>query len=353
MVIGPDDVLASGIVNSLQAAGIKVFGPAREAAEIEWSKSFAKDLMKRLGIPTARAEEFTEIKLAKDYAKNSDYPLVIKASGLALGKGVVIANSYEETAAALEEMLVKKVFGPAGETVIIEEFLQGIEISIHAFCDGKTFSLFPAAQDHKRIFDNDQGPNTGGMGTVAPVPGVSREVLQEIKEKIIAPVLSGLKNMGREFKGILFPGIMLTKDGPKVLEFNARFGDPETQSYMRLLKTDLVDILLACTDGRLADLKIDWQENLSICCVILASAGYPVTYKKGFPIRGIEEAEEDKDVVIFHAGTKIINNNLVTNGGRVLGVSATGSTLEDARQKAYKAVALIDFEGKQFRKDIV
>ncbi len=352
VVIGPDDVLAEGIVNSLQAAGIKVFGPTKAAAEVEWSKSFAKDLMKRLGIPTARSEEFREIEAAKEYAKNSNYPLVVKASGLALGKGVVIANSYEDAVSALEEMLVKKVFGAAGETVIMEEFLQGIEISIHAFCDGETFSMFPAAQDHKRIFDNDQGPNTGGMGTVAPVPGVTAETLKEIEQKIVAPLLGGLKKVGREFNGILFPGIMLTKDGPKVLEFNARFGDPETQSYMRLLKTDLVDILLACAAGKLKDLKIEWEENLSVCCVILASAGYPGTYKKGIPISGIKEAESMEGVVIFHAGTKILDSNIVTNGGRVLGVSARDETLEGARQKAYDAVERINFEGKQFRKDI-
>jgi phosphoribosylamine--glycine ligase len=352
VVIGPDDVLASGIVNSLHAVGIKIFGPTKEAAQIEWSKSFAKDLMKRLGIPTARAEKFNEIGAAKEYAKNSNYPLVIKASGLALGKGVVIADSYEGALLALEEILVKKIFGLAGETVIIEEFLQGVEISIHAFCDGETFSMFPTAQDHKRIFDNDQGPNTGGMGTIAPVPGVTAETLKEIEQKIIAPLLGGLKKMGREFKGILFPGIMLTKDGPKVLEFNARFGDPETQSYMRLLKTDLLDILLACADGRLNELKIEWQENLSACCVILASAGYPGAYKKGILITGTKEADGMEGVAIFHAGTKIVDDNLVTNGGRVLGISATGETLEGARQKAYAAVELIDFEGKQFRKDI-
>jgi phosphoribosylamine--glycine ligase len=352
VLIGSDDVLASGIVDSLQAAGIKVFGPTREAAEIEWSKSFAKDLMKRLVIPTARSEEFTEIGSAKSYIQKSNYPLVIKASGLALGKGVVIAASHEEAVVALEEMLVKKVFGSSGETVIIEEFLQGIEISIHAFCDGETFSMFPAAQDHKRIFDNDHGPNTGGMGTVAPVPGVTAETLKDIEQKIVAPLLQGLKNAGRGFKGILFPGIMLTKDGPKVLEFNARFGDPETQSYMRLLKTDLLDILMACADGNLKNTKIEWEESLSACCVILASAGYPGAYKKGIPISGIKEAENIEDVVVFHAGTKILGNKIIINGGRVLGVSATGFSLERARRKAYKAVDIIDFGGKQFRKDI-
>ena len=351
VVIGPDDALASGIVNSLQDEGIKVFGPTKEAAEIEWSKSFAKELLERLNIPTAKSKTFTKIGEAKEYIRTQEYPLVIKASGLALGKGVIIVQTLEEAERALEEMMSQKTFGVAGETVIIEEFLRGEEISIHAFCDGENTVLFPPAQDHKQIFDNDKGPNTGGMGTVVPVPEIPKDFLNKMKQEIVIPVLRELKNMDREFKGILFPGIMLTSDGPKVLEFNARFGDPETQSFMRILKTDLVEILLACTGGKLDTIKIEW-ENKSACCVVLASAGYPGNYLKGLSIAGLIEAEEIDDVVIFHAGTKSEGGKILTNGGRVLGVSALGSNLDEARQKAYKGVELVNFEGKQFREDI-
>jgi phosphoribosylamine---glycine ligase len=351
VVVGPDDALASGVVNSLQNAGVKVFGPTKEAAEIEWSKSFAKELLERLNIPTAESKTFTDIANAKEYIQDHEYPLVIKASGLALGKGVVIAQTQEEAEQALEEMMSQKTFGTAGETVIIEEYLQGEEISVHAFCDGETAVMFPSAQDHKRIFDNDKGPNTGGMGTVAPVPGVSKDILYQIEQEVVIPILRELKNMGRPFKGVLFPGIMLMKDGPKVLEFNARFGDPETQSYMRILKTDLVEILLVCIDGKLSTVKIEW-ENKSACCVVLATNGYPGNYPKGLPITGISEAEKIDGVVVFHAGTKSEGGQIVTNGGRVLGVSAVGKNLDEALKKVYEAVGEVHFEGKRFRKDI-
>ncbi|MFA5125184.1 MAG: phosphoribosylamine--glycine ligase [Patescibacteria group bacterium] len=352
VVVGPDDVLASGMVNSLQEANIRVFGPTKEASEIEWSKSFAKDLMKRLNIPTADSAEFTEINSAKEYVKNHAYPLVVKASGLALGKGVIIVHDQEQAITALEDIMLRKVFGQAGDTVIIEEYLQGEEISVHAFCDGEICAMFPAAQDHKRIFDNDQGPNTGGMGTVTPVPSVSMDILKEIEQKAVLPVLRELKVIGREFRGVLFPGIMLTKNGFKVLEFNARFGDPETQSYVRMLKTDLLEILLACADGKLNEQIVEWEENMSACCVVLASGGYPGEYQKGLPVTGIIEAESMKDIVIFHAGTKFLDDNLVTNGGRVLGITATSNTLPEALQKAYMAVDRVNFDGKQYRKDI-
>ncbi|MDO8668933.1 MAG: phosphoribosylamine--glycine ligase [Candidatus Buchananbacteria bacterium] len=352
IVIGPDDVLASGLVNALQNSGIKVFGPTKEAAEIEWSKSFAKNLMKHLNIPTADSVEFTEIEIAKKYAREHIYPLVIKAGGLALGKGVIIADFYDQAVTALENIMTKKVFGAAGDTVIIEEFLQGEEISVHAFCDGNTAVMFPSAQDHKSIFDGDKGPNTGGMGTVAPVPTVSESILLRIECEVVLPILRELKDMGRPFKGILFPGIMLTKDGPKVLEFNARFGDPETQSYVRILKTDLLEILLACVDGKLDELQIEWEKNMSSCCVVLASKGYPGDYQKGLPITGITEAEKMEDIVVFHAGTKLSDNRLITNGGRVLGISATGNILSEAVEKTYRAVEIVDFAGKQYRKDI-
>lgn len=248
--------------------------------------------------------------------------------------------------------MLDKIFGSAGDTVVIEEFLTGKEISIHVFSDGENIAMFPSSQDHKRIFDRDNGPNTGGMGTIAPVPGISQKTLDTIEQTIVLPVLKELKNTGRIFKGVLYPGIMLTENGPKVLEFNARFGDPETQSYVRLLKTDLVEILLACVNGQLKNLKIEWKEKLSAATVILASKGYPETYPKGLPIAGIDDAEKISDVVFFHAGTKILNNKIVTNGGRVLGISATGKDISKAREKAYLAVEKIQFEGKQFRKDI-
>ncbi len=352
IVVGPDDVLASGMVNSVQKAGIKIFGPTKEAAEIEWSKAYSKNLMKKLEIPTAQSEAFQDFESAKKYIESHPYPLVIKASGLALGKGVVIAKSAEEAIAALQEMMIEKIFGISGETIIIEEFLQGYEVSIHAFSDGAHVSMFPVAQDHKQIFDGDKGPNTGGMGTVAPFPSISAAMVKEIEQKVVMPVIQELKNSGREFKGILFPGIMMTKNGLKVLEFNARFGDPETQSFMRILKTDLVDILLACIDGNLDGVKIKWEENLSACCVVLASPGYPGAYPKELPIAGIENAEKIKDMIVFHAGTKNLADTLVTNGGRVMGVSAIGSSLPEALKKAYRAVDVINFEGKQFRTDI-
>jgi len=248
-------------------------------------------------------------------------------------------------------MMFQKTFGTAGETVIIEGYLQGEEISVHAFCDGETTVMFPSAQDHKRIFDNDKGPNTGGMGTVTPVPGVSKDTLDQIEQEVVIPILRELKNIGRPFKGVLFPGIMLTKDGPKVLEFNARFGDPEAQSYMRILKTDLVEILLACIDDKLSTIKIEW-ENKSACCIVLASNGYPGNYPKSLPITGISETEKIDGVVVFHAGTKFEGGQIVTNGGRVLGVSAVGKNLDEALKKAYEAVENIHFKGKQFRKDI-
>ncbi|MBS3902921.1 MAG: phosphoribosylamine--glycine ligase [Anaplasmataceae bacterium] len=351
VVVGPDDVLAGGLVDFLEEAGVMVFGPTRRAAEVEWSKSFAKDLLKQLNVPTAKSEIFSDIDQAKEYVKNQQYPLVIKASGLAMGKGVVIASSFDEAVQILEEMLVEKVFGTAGDKIIVEEFLEGEEVSIHAFCDGETAVLFPASQDHKQVFDNDQGPNTGGMGTVAPVPFVSKDVLDRIQREVVMPIISELKRLNRPFRGVLYPGIMMTKQGPKVLEFNARFGDPETQSYMRILKTDLVEIILSCTEGRLNEVDVEWEEK-SACCIVLASKGYPRDYEKGLPISGINEVEKMEDVVVFHAGTGLVDDHLVTNGGRVFGVTAIGVNLDEALSKAYAAVKIIEFEGKHFRKDI-
>lgn len=350
VVVGPDNYLAEGIVDKLNELNIPVFGPTKAASEIEWSKAFAKEFMKREGIPTARYEIFTDIDKAKEYVKAESFPIVIKASGLALGKGVIIANNFEEAESSLDEIMENKIFGEAGDEVIIEEYLNGIEISTHAFCDGDNVIMFPSSQDHKRIFEDDKGPNTGGMGTIAPVPIITNEQLEEIKDKIVLPTLLGLKKLNRAFKGILFPGIMLTKSGPKVIEFNARFGDPETQSYMRILETDLIDILFSCINGNLDKQKVDWSHN-SACCIVLASGGYPGNYFNSKIIRGLEN-QNDKDIEIFHAGTIIKEKVTVTNGGRVLGVTAISSSTREALIKAYKAIELIDFEGMQFRKDI-
>ncbi|MFA6253823.1 MAG: phosphoribosylamine--glycine ligase [Candidatus Paceibacterota bacterium] len=350
VIIGPDQYLAEGLTDILLKNGIKVFGPIKKAAEIEWSKSFAKRFMVEEGIPTAAFATFTNVKKALAYVKGQKLPIVIKADGLALGKGVIIAGNISEANTALIDMMEKGKYGAAGCSVVIEEYLEGREISIHAFCDGETTVLFPASQDHKRIYDNDKGPNTGGMGTIAPLPWVTPALMKEIDKKIIRPTIAGLNKHNRKFVGVLFPGIMVTKDGPKVIEFNARFGDPETQSYMRLLSTDLLDILIACVEGRLSDVKIKWHNRFA-CAVVLASGGYPGKYKKGISIRGVDKAGGG-EIVLFHAGTKKVKNQFVTNGGRVLNVAATGASLTEALNKAYQAIKKLDFKGMQFRRDI-
>src|SRR5581483_11907057 len=343
-VVGQDDPLALGIVDEFQKRGLKIWGPSKSAAQIEASKAFAKQLMKDNRIPTADYQTFSDYNQALEYIEEKGAPIVIKASGLALGKGVTVCKTLDEAKAALKGAMVDKIFGDAGGEVVIEEFLQGPEFSIHAFCDGKNFKLLPAAQDHKPIYDNDLGPNTGGMGTVSPLPWVNAELMDEVATKIVQPALAGLSKLGSPFVGLLYPGLMLTKDGPKVIEFNARFGDPETQSLMRLLKTDLLDVLEACVDGKIDKINIEWSKQ-SACCVVLASGGYPGKYEKSFPIKGIEEASKLDGVLVFHAGTKVeadrgrtnstidaggqaydvhqtqaISRQLVTNGGRVLGV---------------------------------
>jgi phosphoribosylamine--glycine ligase len=349
VLIGPDNYLADGIVDEIQKMGIKVFGPTKDASEIEWSKSFAKQFMQKEGIPTAEFKVFNNLEEANKYIETQNFPLVIKASGLALGKGVIIAQTLEEAKKTLEEIMTTKIFGDAGNEVVIEEFLIGKEISTHAFCDGENVVMFPSSQDHKTIFEGDKGPNTGGMGTIAPVPWVTEDHMKAIENEIVKPTIDALKKRGKPFKGVLFPGIMITEKGPKVIEFNARFGDPETESYMRILKTDLVDILLACVDGKLNEQKIEW-ENYSACTVMCASGGYPGSYEKGKVISSLDNLE--KAVVVFHAGTKEIDGEIVTNGGRVLGVSAVGSDLKEALSKTYEVIEKISFEGMQFRKDI-
>lgn len=350
-VVGPDDALATGVVNIFQEKGLKIFGPTKEATRIESSKSFAKNLMQKYHIPTAAFQTFREYDKALAYLAHVGAPIVVKASGLALGKGVTVCQTIEEAEKALKEAMVDKVFGTAGEEVVIEEFLEGTEISIHAFCDGKNYQLFPSSQDHKRAFDRNKGPNTGGMGTIAPVPNVVAKQIVLIEERIVKPLLAAMQKEGTPFIGILYPGIKLTKDGPKVIEFNVRFGDPECQSYMRLLKTDLYEIMTACIDGSLDTLSIGWSKEFA-CCVMVAAQGYPGIYEKGQKITGIADAEKTADVIVFHSGTAKKGDTIITNGGRVLGISATGETVEKALQKSYAGVARILFVGKQFRKDI-
>lgn len=351
-VVGPDDTLALGVVDAFTKAGLRIFGPTQAAAQIEASKAFSKELMAKTGVPTARFETFTELEPALKYVAGHEFPVVVKASGLALGKGVSICANREEAEIALREMMEDKIFGAAGNSVVIEDFLTGQEVSIHAFCDGHTAVLFPTAQDHKPVRDGDQGPNTGGMGTLSPVPWTTKELLNEAKKQVVEPILAGLRGSGAPFTGLLYPGLMVAKDGSfKVLEYNARFGDPETQSYMRLLETDLLAILNVCVDGRLADVEITWADKTAVT-IVLASGGYPGSYPKGLPISGLDEAAAQPDVVVFHAGTKLDDGRVVTAGGRVLGVTATGRDLADARAKAYAAARLIHFDGVQYRSDI-
>ena len=347
----PDDPLALGIVDKFQKAGLRIWGPAKAAAQIESSKAFSKDFMRRHSLPTAKFEIFNDFEKAKKYVAKQSLPIVVKASGLALGKGVIICQTKEEANEALENMLVKKIFGESGNEIVIEEFLNGPEVSIHAFSDGKNYKIFPPSQDHKKIGENDTGLNTGGMGTIAPVPFMTNELLLKIEKEIVAPTIDGMAKDENTFIGLIYPGLMLTKNGPKILEYNARFGDPETQSYMRLLDSDILDIFDACIDENLDKVEIKWK-NLFACTIILASKGYPGNYEKGKVIYGIKEAELDKDIFVFHAGTKNKDGDLVTNGGRVLGVSAVGNNLKETLQKAYKAIEKISFEGMQYRKDI-
>lgn len=350
-IAASDGVLATDLVDEFKKADLRIWGPTKAAAHLEWSKTFSKDFMYRHNLPTARFKIFNKFEDAKDYVTRQSLPIVIKADGLAFGKGVIIAQSLKEAETALEDIMVKKIFGDSGNEVVIEEFLIGPEISIHALSDGKSFQIFPSSQDHKRIGEGDTGPNTGGMGVIGPLPFVSGEMMERIKEEVIAPTLRGMMDDGVPFEGILYPSLMLTKDGPKIIEFNTRFGDPECQVYMRLLDADLLEILNACVDKKLNEIEIKWKEKFA-CNIALASGGYPENYEKGKVISGIDEAEMQSDIVVFHAGTKTTQQDLTTNGGRVLGVSATGDTLEEALAKAYKAIEKIYFEGIQYRKDI-
>jgi phosphoribosylamine--glycine ligase len=347
VVVGPDDPLAAGLVDRLQAAGIRAFGPTALAARFEASKSFAKDFMRRHGIPAAASEQFTDFESARAYARGQNYPLVIKADGLALGKGVTIAEDFPAAERALRDALVEKIFGDAGSTVVIEEFLSGRECSVHALVDGHSWLLFPDARDHKRVFDGDRGPNTGGMGTLSPSGRVDEALRARIEKEILVPFVRGLKQDGIDFRGMLFPGLMLTADGPKVLEFNARFGDPETQVLLPRLQSDLVDLLEATIDGRLDSVRAEWDPRAA-CCVVMASGGYPGEYKTGVPVGGLD----DCGGLVFHAGTRREGDRVLTSGGRVLGVTALGETAADAIQSAYHVVRRIRFDNAAWRTDI-
>ncbi len=347
----PDDPLSLGIVDAFEEKGLRIFGPRKAAAELEWSKAYAKSFMSRNRLPTAAFKTFISHDEALSYARNGSLPIVIKASGLALGKGVYVCRQIDEAEIALKEIMLDKRFGQSGNEVVIEEFLEGPEASIHAFCDGKTAILFPPSRDHKTIGEGGTGPNTGGMGTISPLDDISIESLRAIEGEIVQPAIVAMKEEGRPFKGILFPGLMMTDEGPKLLEFNARFGDPETQTYMRLFEGDLLSVFESCIDGTLSADQVRWAEGYA-CTIVLASEGYPGAYEKGKEISGIEEAESDSRIKVFHAGTALEEGRLVTNGGRVLGVTATDRTMEEALDAAYAAADKIQFDGKYMRRDI-
>jgi len=350
-VVGPELPLSQGIVNEFNKQGLRIFGPSKEAAEIESSKVFSKYLLKKYNIPTANYQVFQNSEKALDEIKKQTFPLVIKADGLAAGKGVFIVKNLLEAKDALDALMDEKKFGEAGRQVIVEEFLEGEEISILAFCDGKTVIPMVSSQDHKKIFDNDLGPNTGGMGAYSPVPFYPDEFEKRVLEEILKPTVKGLQNEGKEYKGVLYTGLILTKEGPKVLEFNARFGDPETQVILPRLKTDLIDILNAVIEDRLHKINIQWEDNAAVC-VVVASGGYPGEYQKGKVIGGLERLEKMKDMIAFHAGTKFQNNRVITSGGRVLGITAWDETISKAKERAYKGIKEIYFEEMYYRKDI-
>jgi phosphoribosylamine---glycine ligase len=350
-VVGPDDALAAGIVDAFQAVGLRIFGPSRKAAQLEASKSFAKRFMVRHGIPTARFAEFESLADAQCAIDQFGFPLVVKADGLALGKGVVIAANRSEAIATVDDMIERRRFGEAGRKVVLEEYLTGAECSIHALVDGSSYLLFPTAQDHKQIYDGNQGPNTGGMGTCSPSRNLDNASLCKIREQVLEPFIRGTRVDGLDFRGLLFPGLMLTKEGPRVLEFNCRFGDPETQVLLPRLKGDIVDLLEATIDGQLHTQNPEWDTRAAVC-VVMASGGYPGSYETGKTISGLEYVEKELGLTLFHAGTRRLEDRFVTAGGRVIGVTAMGSTLLEARKTAYKAVEKIEFDGRYFRHDI-
>ena len=351
-VVGMDDPLVGGIVDVFEARGLRVFGPRKNAAILEGSKAFSKDLMKKYNIPTAAYETFTDKEKAVDYLKRqASFPIVLKASGLALGKGVLICETLEEALDGTEQIMGEKKFGSAGDEMVIEEFMTGREVSVLSFVDGTHIKEMASAQDHKRAGDGDTGLNTGGMGNFSPSPFYTEEIQQYCREKIFQPTVDAMKAEGREFKGVIFFGLMLTKDGPKVLEYNCRFGDPEAQVVLPRMENDIVDVFEACIDGTLDQIDLKFSDDACVC-VVLASDGYPSAYEKGLEIRGLERFDKKDDYFCFHAGTAVKNGRIVSNGGRVLGITALGSDLKEARAKAYEAVEWVDFDNKYCRHDI-
>lgn len=351
-VVGMDDPLVGGIVDVFEAEGLRVFGPRKNAAILEGSKAFSKDLMKKYHIPTAAYETFTSPEEAKKYLETSKYPIVLKADGLALGKGVLICETKEDAMAGVNELMLDKKFGSAGNTIVVEEFMTGREVSVLSFVDGNTIKIMSSAQDHKRAKDGDQGLNTGGMGNFSPSPFYTKEVDEFCKKYIYQATVDAMAAEGRPFTGVIFFGLMLTADGPRVLEYNARFGDPEAQVVLPRMKNDIIDVMEACVDGKLDAIDLQFEDNAAVC-VVLASDGYPVAYEKGFEITGLEKFEGKEDYFCFHAGTKFNEaGKIVTNGGRVLGITATGADLKEARKKAYEATEWVNFANKYMRHDI-
>lgn len=350
-IIGPDDPLVAGVADAFMKEGLRVFGPAKNAAIIEGSKAFSKDLMKKYNIPSAAYEVFDKADAALSYLETAKMPIVLKADGLALGKGVLICNNLEEAKAGVKTLMLDKQFGAAGDKIVIEEFMTGREVSVLCFCDGTHIKPMTSAQDHKRAKDGDKGLNTGGMGTFSPSPFYTEDIDKFCREKIYQPTMDAMKAEGRDFTGILFCGLMLTEDGPKVLEYNARFGDPEAQVVLPRMKNDIIEVMEACIDGKLDEVDLQFEDNAAVC-VILASNGYPEHYDKGFVISGLDTFDDKDGYYVFHAGTKLTDKGIVTNGGRVLGVTAKGEDLFKARANAYEATKWIDFENKYMRNDI-
>lgn len=350
-IVGMDDPLVGGIVDRFEAEGLRIFGPRKNAAILEGSKAFSKDLMKKYDIPTAGYENFNDPRKALEYLENVKYPIVLKADGLALGKGVLICKDKSEAMAGIDELMIDKSFGDAGSTIVIEEFLEGREVSVLSFVDGSHYALMTSAQDHKRAKDGDEGLNTGGMGTFSPSPFYTEEIDKYCKEHIYQKTVDAMKAEGREFKGIIFYGLMLTKEGVKVLEYNARFGDPETQVVLPRMENDIIDVFEACIDGTLDEIDLKFEDNAAVC-VVLASDGYPLEYEKGKKISGLENFDGRDDLYCFHAGTKKVGDDIITNGGRVLGITAKANNLVEARKKAYEATKLVHFDNKYMRNDI-
>ncbi|MDO9465098.1 MAG: phosphoribosylamine--glycine ligase [bacterium] len=350
-VVGPEASLTKGIVDEFEKRNLRVFGPSKGASQLEGSKIFAKEIMLEAGVPTGKCEVFEDSDRAAQYIKSQPVPIVVKADGLAAGKGVIVAKTKEEALEAVELIMVKRAFGKAGDKIMIEECLVGEEASILAFCDGESFIPMVASQDHKAIYDGDKGPNTGGMGAYSPAPVINEDMMKTISSQVFQPIINKMEKKGMSYKGVLYAGLMITESGLKVLEFNVRFGDPETQVILPRLKTDLIDIMESCIDGKLNEASIEWRNETAVC-VVIASGGYPGPYKKGEKIIGIKQAEELQDVVVFHAGTVLAGVDIATSGGRVLGVTALGANIEQAIDKAYKAVGEIHFNKMYFRSDI-